>query len=273
MKKNYVLTILMAIAIGMFSNVLTAQGFYGRLNLGYGFAKSKMNLEWWQYYNYSLGTNSSTSEQILLSLGKGFNAGLIFGDMFNENVGAELGLNYLVGGKCKATDEYPGGSTEYEFFARMFRIIPAIVVSAGNDGINPYAKFGVVISTGSLKLNTEGTDDGDSFMYKEKYNGGIALGFMGAAGASMPINDMISIFVEINTINQSYAPKKGELTEATYNGDDLLPNLTISQKEYEFVKEITYDGTTPPTSEPQEVLKQAVPMGSVGVNFGIEIHL
>jgi len=273
MKKNYVLVLLIAFAFGMMANELIAQGFYGRVNMGYGFAKSRMNLEYWEYYNYTLGTNSETSEQILLSLGKGFNAGLVFGDMFTKNVGAELGLNYLLGGKCKAKDEYPGGSTEYEFYARMFRIIPAIVVSAGNDGINPYAKFGIVISTGSAKLNIEGTDEGDSFKSKEKFSGGIALGFMGAAGVTMPINDMIYVFAEINTINQSYAPKKGELTEATFNGEDFLPDLTVSQKETEFVKEITNDASTPPSSEPTQELKQTLPLGCVGISVGVEIHL
>lgn len=272
MKKNYVLTLLMAFAFGMMANNASAQGPYASLNLGYGFGKSTMNLEYWNFYNSTSGTNSVTDEQVFVSLGKGLNFGGTFGNMFNENVGAELGINYLLGGKAKAKDEYTGGTTEYNFYARMLRIIPAIVIAAGGEGINPYAKFGVVVSLGSAKYEMEDNDNGDIMILKEKYSGGIALGFMGAVGALFPLNDNMSIFAEINTINQSYAPKKGEITELTVDGDDMLPDLTTSQKETEFVKEVTYEyEVNPPTSEPTKVLKQKLPLGSVGIVVGARI--
>jgi len=266
MKKNYVFTLLIGFAFALIANNASAQGPYACLNVGYGFGKSTMNLP--GFYNSTVGDNSQTDEQVLVSLGKGLNFGGTFGNMFNENVGAELGINYLLGGKAKAKDEYPDGTTEYKFYARMLRFIPAIVIAAGSDGINPYAKFGVVVSTGSAKYEWEDNDNGDLTIEKWKYSGGIALGFMGAVGALFPINDNMSIFAEINTINQSYAPKKGEMKENTFNGADRLPNLTTSQKEVEFVKEIIYDESTPSTSEPTEVLKQKLPLGSVGIVAG-----
>jgi hypothetical protein len=274
MKKNYVFTLLIGFAFALIANNVTAQGPYACLNLGYGLGKSTMNLEAWSFYNSTTTTSTQTDEQIVVSLGKGLNFGGTIGNMFNENVGAELGINYLLGGKAKAKDEYPDGTTEYKFYARMLRFIPAIVIAAGSDGINPYAKFGVVISTGSAKYEWEDNDNGDLMIAKWKYSGGIALGFMGAVGALYPLNDNMSLFVEINTINQSYAPKKGELKEATVNGVDQLPDLTTSQKEVEFVKETTYDfeGGAPPSSEPTEQLKQKLPLGSVGINFGIELR-
>jgi hypothetical protein len=158
-----------------------------------------------------------------------------FGDMFNEHVGAELRINYLLGGKSKAKDEFPGGSAEYKLFARMLRFLPAVVIAAGGDGINPYAKFGAVVSTGSVKWEMEDNEDGDVTILKAKYTGRMALGFMGAVGANFPLSDNLSVFAEVNTINQSYSPKKGELKEATFNGEDKLPDMTTSQKEVEYV--------------------------------------
>jgi hypothetical protein len=270
MKKNYLITLLIAVAIGMIANSSFAQGMYGNLNIGYGFGKSTMNIE--DFTNYTEGSNSDTEEQIFLSLGKGLNFGGTIGNMFNEHVGAELGINYLLGGKAKAKDEYLGGTTEYEFYARMLRFIPAIVIAAGGEKINPYAKFGVVVSTGSVKYDYEDKDGGDLTIRKVKYSGGIALGFMGAVGAKFKLSDNMSLFAELNTINQSYAPKKGELTEYSFNGTDRLPNLNTYQKEVEFVDKITYDGSYPPTSEPRKELKQKLPLGSVGINFGLEIR-
>jgi hypothetical protein len=272
MKKNYLITLLMTVAIGMIANNSLAQGMYANLNVGYGFGKSTMNLESLNFYNSTQGSNSVTDEQIFLSLGKGFNFGGTIGDMFSEHVGAELGINYLMGGKAKAKDEYPGGTTEYKLYANMLRFIPAVVIAAGGEGINPYAKFGVVISTGSAKYEWEDNDVVITIS-KEKYSGGIALGFMGAVGVIFPLNDKLGIFAEINTVNQSYAPKKGELTEASYNGKDMLPDLTTSQKEIEFVDKITteFEGNDPPTSEPTKVLKQKLPLGSVGIQVGAQI--
>jgi len=70
------------------------------------------------------------------------------------------------------------------------------------------------------------------------------------------------------------SPKKGELKEASYNGTDMLPNMTTSEKEIEFVKEITYDyENMPPENDPTQALKIKFPTGSVGLNVGALINL
>jgi hypothetical protein len=275
MKKNNFIILLTALITVMFSTASFAQ-FYTNLNVGYGFGKSTANLDYWGFYNYTQNSSTTyTEEQIFLSLGKGLNFGVTVGNMFNEHVGAELGINYLLGGKSKASDEYMNGAkTDYVLMARMGRAIPAIVIAAGTEKIDPYAKFGVVISLGSVKYEIEDNYNSDVFIEKWCFNGGVALGFMGAIGAKFPLSDKMRLFAEINTINQSYAPKKGELKEATYNGEDQLPDLTTREKEIEFVDEITYEyeGGNQSDSEPTKVLKQKFPLGSVGINFGLEIR-
>jgi len=272
MKKHYLITLLMAVAISMISNVSFAQ-FYGNVNLGYGLGKSTMNIGDFSNYTY-LSPTSFKDEQIYLSLGKGFNFGVTAGDMFNKNVGAEIGINYLLGGKCTAEDKYENGTGEYSLKAGMLRIIPAAKVSAGFEKINPYAKFGAVISFGTVKHEMKQTLGSITTTDIWCYKGGVAFGFMGALGVDYSINERIALFAELNTINQSYSPKKGELTEATYNGEDQLPDMTTSQKEIEFVDEVTtaYEGGDQSDSEPTKVLKQKFPLGSVGINFGLEIR-
>jgi hypothetical protein len=273
MKKLQLFKGLFIIAMFLFvANDSNAQGAYVNLNVGYGFCMSSSTME--GLYNYTSGQNSSTTEQIYFSLGKGLNFGGTFGYMFNEHVGAELGLSYLLGGKTKAKDEYNGGTTDYGLSSNMFRFIPAIVVAAGTEGVNPYAKFGLVIGTGSVTMDYEDNDDGDMEILKMKLNGGAAFGISGALGAIFELADNISLFGELNTINMSHSPTKGEITEATYNGTDVLPDMTTSEKEVEFVDEVTYNyNNPPPDSQPSQELKYKLPFGSLGINVGVVIHL
>ncbi|MEZ5084556.1 MAG: outer membrane beta-barrel protein [Bacteroidales bacterium] len=273
MKKLNLFKGLIVIAMFVFfGNNIMAQGAYVNVNVGYALCMGATTFE--DFYNYTGGENSATIEQVYLSLGKGFNFGGTIGYMFNDNVGAELGLSYLMGGKTEAKDQYTDGSDTYTLSSNMFRFIPSIVVRAGDESVTPYAKFGAVIGTGSVMFEYEENYDGDVGMMKTKMNGGIAFGINGALGVLFELGDNLDFFAEINAISMSYAPTKGEVTEATYNGTDLLPNFTTYERETEFVKEYTYNYETPPSdTEPSQELKHALPFGSFGINVGVAIDL
>lgn len=256
------------------SGNIFAQGAYVNVNAGYGFSTSSVNLYYFDFYNYSSSSNSYTEEQICVSLGKGLNFGGTFGYMFNKNIGAELGISYLLGGKSEAKDDWSGGSATYTLSSKMLRFSPSIIIAAGVEGVDPYARFGLIIGSGKVVYEYDETDDGDNTMMKLDLNGGIALGLNAGIGANFSISDNMSIFGEINMVNLSYAPKKGEVTEATFNGTDMLSDMTTHEKEIEFVDSYTYSYDSPPSdSEPAKELKQYLPFGSIGVNFGLRIDL
>ncbi|MCK4662063.1 MAG: outer membrane beta-barrel protein [Bacteroidales bacterium] len=272
MKKNYLKTLLMVFVISLFTSSLFPQGVYVSVNAGYGINMSSHNLEYFGFYNYTSGNTSRTYEQVYVSLGKGLNFGGTFGLMFNKNLGAELGVSYLLGGKSIAKDEYVGGTTDYTISSKMLRLMPSIVIASGLEGINPYAKFGLIISSGSIIFDLEDKDSGDISIMKVKFDGGLALGLNAGIGVQFNMSDNISLFSEINMISLSYAPTKGEVIEATYNGTDMLPDMTTRQKEAEFVDSYTYNSSSPPPdSQPDQELKQKLPFGSFGVNFGLKI--
>jgi len=269
LKLSCLITALTCILCG---NNLFGQGAYVNINAGYGASMSSQNLDYFDFYNYTTTSNSRTSEQVYVSLGKGLNFGGAFGYMFNENFGAELGFSYLLGGKSTAKYYYDGGTTDYTLSSTMLRINPSLVISSGLEGVNPYAKFGLVIGTGSVNYEIEDNDDGDILKTKLKMDGGLALGLNAAIGANFTLSENMSLFGEINMINMSYAPTKGELTEATYNGADELPELTTSEREIEYVDSYTISYINPPAeSEPSKELKQKLPFGSFGLNFGLRI--
>jgi hypothetical protein len=270
MKKYFVKIALTVFVISLFANNLFAQGAYVNINAGYGLSMSSQNIN--GFYNYTSGTNSVTKEQVNVSLGKGLNFGGAFGYMFNKNIGAELGVSYLIGGKSKETDTYTGGTTDYTLSAKMLRVIPSLIIASGLEGINPYAKFGLVIATGSTMYDYSDNDNGDVTKMKMKYSGGLGFGLYSGIGASFNLSDKMSLFGELNMINLSSAPTKSEITEETYNGTDVLPNLTTAEKETEYVDSYTYSTTTPaPDSEPAKALKQKYPFGSFGLNIGLKI--
>ena len=274
--------------MSLFANNLSAQGIFVKINAGYGFG---LGMESGWLSNTTKNTTSSTGEynetyeNVNLSLGKGLNFGATFGAMFSKNVGAELGLNYLIGGKTTCQDVHsrtailliPAYTTtdEFSMSASMFRINPSIIVASGSEKLEPYAKLGLVIGLGSVTEEFIGTTtlNSDKTEYSIKYDGGIALGVSSALGINFSLNDNMALFGELNMINMSYAPSKSVYTKYTVDGVDELPAMTVNDKETEYVDSYTYDSTAPstPDSQPDQQLKFKTPFGSLGINLGLKI--
>lgn len=216
--------------------------------------------------------------------------------MFNKNIGAELGVNYLIGGEIisnsdtsKTTSPFLNGnsSNENKASAKMLQFRPSIIVSAGMQTINPYAKFGLLIGSGSITSNSDrvststtsfggtnnvtNTTKDSSF----KFDGGFAFGFQAALGLSYNVDKNISISGELNIVNMSYAPTKRTLTSLNENGVDVLQSRPISEKEVEFVDSINVNSTDAPAlpTNPRKELKQYATFGSFGLNFGVKYSL
>jgi hypothetical protein len=273
MKKNYLKIFLMVFAISLIADNLFAQGAYININAGYGFIMGSGTGE-----NYTSNPNKYTYDAVNFSFGKGLNVCGAFGFMFNKNVGAELGISYLLGGKTKFKEEYTSTGS-YETIditesSNMLRINPSFVIASGIEKFNPYAKFGMIIGVGSFTTKEDHNDNGDITVEKWKYTGGIGIGLSSGIGIIFNISDKTSLFGELNMINLSYAPSKGKMTEYTQNGVDKLPALTTKQKEIEFDNSYTTDSSSPiPNSEPDKGLKSKAPCGSFGINFGLKIGL
>ncbi len=270
MKKNVSKVLFTFLVLSMALNTLSAQGPYVNLHAGYGLSTSSQNISFLSFENSTTGNNSSTFEQIDVSLGKGLNLGGAIGYMFNKNIGAEIGVSYLIGSKYEAKNEYVGGVRDLTLSAKMLRIKPTLVIASGFENFNPYAKFGVVIGSGSILFEISNNDKGDLYETEIKFNGGLAWGLTSGVGAMYTLNKGISIYGELNMINLSYAPTKGVFTKATLNGADELMDMTTNEKEIEFVEKYTQGNTSSPNdSEPTKILRQKIPFGSFGLNLGV----
>ncbi len=270
--------VLFVFAVTLLTSNIFAQGAYVNINAGYGFSMSPQVLLYNSKSNSTGGEILTTNAEVVTaSLGKGFNFGGTFGYMFNKNIGAELGISYLLGSTTKAISEYtnkiiePDGTTiintgkgTYTLSSTMFRFMPSVIISSGFEGIDPYAKFGFIIGIGSVISDYKQEESSLTW----KYNGGVALGLTAAIGTNFPVNDKLAFFGEINMVNMSYAPTKGITTEAIINGND------ISEQEIEFVDNITYyHDNPPPDSEQNQQLKTRYPFGSVGISIGLRMNI
>ena len=100
----------------------------------------------------------------------------------------------------------------------------------------------------------------------------MAIGGNAGLGVLCKLNKEMTFFGEINMVNLSYAPTKGKVEVATYNGIDVLSNMTTSQKEMVYVDSYTYFDSNPPAlSDPAIRIKSKMPFGSAGITLGMRI--
>ena len=281
MKKNYFKMLFLIFVINLLSApLLFAQGAYLNINSGYATSMSSQNLSGFENSTYEFYSNSYSlkHEQIIFSFGKGLNFGADFGYMFNKNLGAEIGVSYLIGGNTISTLTQPNNSTEITVSSKMLRINPSLVITSGFEKINPYAKFGLILGSGYVILSSNQEISGFSGQQSNsesiKLSGAIAIGLTSGIGALYKINDKLSFFGELNMINLSYGPTKGIKTDFRIDGVDMLPSLPTRQKETEYLDSFTEtsSNSNPQDSEPSKKLKQKLPFGSFGLNLGLRVN-
>ncbi len=256
-----------------------AQGLYVKGNAGFGMGIGDYGLLADGNSTVTNGTSTSTTtgtdKAIKLSFGKGLNFGGGLGYMFTEHVGFEVGVNYLIGGETKSHDvtDFGSGSrtVDIALSAKMLRINPCFVISAGGDGASPYARVGVVLGSGKfIAKETSIGASGESYQETE-FSGGLGLGFNAAIGLDYGVSDKLSLFGELNFIGMSYAPTKSEIVKYTADGVDELSLLTTNEKKVEYVNSYSYDTSQPESDDaPSKDLKHSFPFSSFGLNVGVK---
>lgn len=265
---------LLIFVISLFTNNLFAQGAYINLNTGYGLG---INLQSVPSFSEEIrNANEYIYEHPGISLGKGFTFGGAVGYMFHKNIGAELGLSYLVGGKSKAKSSYDASRIDKSLSSQMLRIIPSLVITPSFKKINPYAKFGLLIGTGFI-MNTEKEYYASSTIVpatKTKSNGGIALGLSSGIGTTFNLSDKVLFYGEFNMVNLSYAPTKGELVHYIWHNGDWHPagSEKIKYVDVDMDSYIGSSNTSSGNSQPRQELKEKFSYGSVGINLGLRIN-
>ncbi|MFT4827270.1 MAG: hypothetical protein ACI96L_000557 [Paracoccaceae bacterium] len=289
MKKSLYITILVSI---LAFTTVQAQTPYISLYSGYAVGVNKTSF----LFNSSTVNNYDADSEIVkyssqdYSLGQGLNLGGAIGYMVNENLGFEIGVNYTKSKSFEGLGIADVVSTDdnyreyYESVAAvqatMTRITPTIIYQFKRDRISPYAKLGLAIGTGTI--TTSETDRVEytfgqitqkyTDTYEEKYTGGVSFGINSTVGVKLPLSKTISVFGEASLTNLSFAPNESEVTEATYEGEDYLNDLSTYEKNTLYKDEYTssedVDENTPSTA-----LKQPYAFSNLAFNIGVTFSL
>lgn len=271
--RNIVLVIVMAAG-----QTLPAQNFY--LGFGTGYCHSAApNLYSDNDYEDINGTETSTRRKGSGSFGRGGEVNVFLGYTLNEMISTELGLGYFYGLNNKSIyvsqNQFNNFKSENTIRGRMIRINPVIRFNAGNGKMVPYIKAGAVIGVaGKLHNKSQFTDSDPSQSYtmdeEMVFSGRTSIGFTGALGIQFTLSEKIGFFSEIHMITQSWAPKRSEITKQTVNGMDMLPDLSTSEKETEYVDKYTESDDN---DSPSKELKYFMPFSSIGLQIGLVFKL
>jgi outer membrane protein W len=268
---NYKKIKLAALIVGTFLNTHTqAQKLFATINGGYGIATGASNAGS-DAFLFTDNGNTVTAETVNTGLAKGINFGVGIGNMFTKNIGVELGLNYLIGEDIVTGETSAPTFNSEKTHANLINIKPSFILQVPLNEINVYCKFGLQISQGNIYSSNEDKSNVSLDVIKLKTSGGIGTGFTGGIGASYLIAKRINVFVEINNTNANFAPNKAVIYEATSNGVDILPFLSTSEKEVQYLDKVTIQSTTQPDpNKPGQTFKPYFSTGNTGINIGVK---
>ena len=229
-------------------------------------------------------TTTTTSKNI--GLGTGLNFGAAIGYDFSENIGAEIGVNYLFGHKYELTDESTNLNMNNTYdnltstiYSRMLFINPSFILKASAPKLNPYMRLGIVMGIGSVRSENTTESSMNNISSKEytKFitNGGLAWGANGAIGVVHELNQQISIYAEASIQSINYKPKKSEMVEAELNGNDILNTYSNREKISEFSDKYTRvdSGNTPNPNQAKESARINLPLSNLLLQIGVKISL
>lgn len=285
MKKQLTLLIC-AITCGL---PVLAQGLYFKAGGGYALPVATQTIgEKYVTKNFYDGNTtqySSTMEAVTASFGAGATFSGAAGFMFNEFLGAELGVQYTLGKKfeTKQTYDYEDQSQSYwtsdvlktNHFSRAIFVNPAFIVTPGAGRNVPYGRFGLMIGSPTVKGEESSVnkvsyypDVQDVETRKWEYSKNVAIGLQAAVGMNWMVSDKIDIFTEVNFVSMTYYPGEYNLTEDMDNDYDNLPNRSAYDKKTIFKDKVDVS-SEPDTSKPREETREGMAFSSLSVQVGI----
>jgi len=263
------------------------QGLYVKVGGGYAIPSGSQNLFTTGSTTQVVGnftTVTTKSEAVKGSYGAGINFNAAVGYKFSPFIGLDLNLSYLMGKSFEGTSTIStqnGDATLNETQESSgFFVSPALMFMAGTEKVRPYAIAGVIM--GSLNREDKSaiqTDllRGDPIQYElvSETKGDMAFGFRGGMGVDFNINNNTSLYLEGIFNSMSYYAKEKEVTKYTFNGDDMMGDLTESQRKTIYVDQtttVTVDGVeNNDPDQPTEELRSPSPLSSLGINFGVKL--
>lgn len=284
MKKTLLLIPVMLIALSVVAQEsqvqkpkkTSRQKFYVGIGIGGGVSTAS---SFDMLYKYKGNGSSSTISVVPVGLGNGFNGSISFGYWFNKYLAVELAVSEFMGLPTKGDSVVHligAGTATVKVRGGMLSVIPAIVISAGLEKINPYARFGLQVGVLPNMITKYNESNGSTNppLSKELYNsyyGGVALGYTAAGGVNFNFTKLLTFWVELQFAHSTWSPSYSQIIKYTVNGEDKLSSLTTYQKEANFVWEKNLNGIID-ESQPRQELRKTYPFSTASINLGIKFR-
>ncbi|MCU0412255.1 MAG: outer membrane beta-barrel protein [Bacteroidetes bacterium] len=239
---------IIAIALLALSLPVSAQ-LYVQAGLGYAMSLGGVQLDR-DRIESTTGVESFTYKYG--SYGQGFELAGAVGYTVTPSVALELGICYNLGPSYEAKEvrQNPAQNRERTHTASLFSLVPSIVVKGTAWGMNPYARFGVVVGFPSAKMEEVRPNE----VITSTYSGNQFFGFHGACGVAFPMSKELVFFGEFTIQGGSWSPTKlEERVGATVTTITLKDEFTDAEQ---FVAE-----------------QPSLPFGSAGVRAGVRLAL
>ena len=283
---KYTRSIVAFIVIFTASTALFSQKAYIRLTAGYAFGINKTPLNSYMQSDaffqmggmpsndnpmFNIYEDAQTNlvvERVRDSYGKGISVGVSGGYLFHKNIGLDLSVSYLLGREIRSSWDAPSSTitfNEKSSFSSLF-LTPSLVIFSDFNILCPYARLGV--SLGLIpKIKSESTYSNgvDSFAEKDELSKGTAVGFTSALGVTYPLTKQASLFIELTYNMLKYKPSERNIKTLTENGIEgpFADSQNLKDK-VQIVVPVSF--ITP------ELLAYSYPLGSLGINVGIQFN-
>ena len=238
---------------------LNAQSFYIKPygGFGAGIHGTLFNLSSSGYYeNQDTNYTTYSHESAKVSFGNGAKFGLALGTDLTKNIAFELTTDYSKGKSQEIimntnyAYHYDQDYTikindKYNLESSSVQITPSLLIKSSNRTITPYFKFGVIIGITRFTekwqrslFNTIPTYyPFESWSHILKYDRTVSVGITSAMGCEYYLFEDFYIFAEGRYSNFNATPRKSELTEYKYRGEDRLETLPVNERKFEYVAE------------------------------------
>lgn len=236
------------------------QGFFVSVGGGYGLGTGTQSMG----QNVTSVGTTGTLEGVYGSLGEGLKLGASAGYMFTENFGAEVGFSYWFGKSIDYGAKYVSSTSSTKFSSWGMVAVPSIVLSAGMESVNPYARFGLVLGIVRPTQEIKQVQESGTLEATLEERGGLAIGYSGALGISIPIGGVVDVFVETVLHSVSYSPGEYEITKYQINGSDRLS--TLPQRTIEYKENLSF-------ADQYVTLAVRRPFSSIGFAAGVRVNL
>jgi hypothetical protein len=285
---------------------------YAGVHAGYAMSTAPSVIGTTSTRTTTLGTTGASTVQTSANTygtsGAGIPVGVNVGYMFSEHFGLDLGLDYFMGSELTTNDvkytvPYNFGTTAVPVYlpgatqttaikavnkSTQIRVTPSLVVSAGNSGIAPYARFGVVLPVSGETLvnytnSTQYAGTGVPSNLEEKSTtkvaGNFSVGFNSAVGVNIGLGEKLTLFGEVALTTLSIKGASTDITSySRVQGSSTLSvaDLKAYQKSTTFVDQLTeksnnssINSTTTNLDKAKDDVAPTANYNSLGLNVGV----